>query len=48
MAELIVSDDPLALVSSWETPWNCDLPGSDRVRLDNVPEDRKYDVGNDT
>ena len=38
VSQLVESEDPLALVRSWETPANCRHPG-DRVRLDNVKED---------
>ena len=34
MDQLEQAEDPLALISSWERPDNCEAPGVDRVRLD--------------
>lgn len=44
LALLIESEDPFAQVMKWERPWNCELPGSGRIRLDNVPSDRTFDL----
>lgn len=39
-AQLRASATPEALACSWERPWNCEMPGHGRIRLDNrEPED---------
>lgn len=42
IATLVTCDDPEAYCESLSKPWNCEHPGG-RIRLDNKPEDRKYE-----
>lgn len=35
ISELAFVVDPLLLIRSWETSYNCEIPGIGRVRLDN-------------
>lgn len=40
VSQLAMSPDPEAFCRTLETPYNCEVPGRGRIRLDNTEEDR--------